>query len=724
MTTPLQQVISSLQLFHVAAMPTGQTPDANAVVAAMLAHYNALYPEDAIDMSIPLPRTRRITNQTEHSDRLRKSLESDPSGGSFIALRLPVLQAQLRRTMLPVHPSSAGKLESILEEYMHINALVESGLQVPAYVTLRSAIQRIHDAAAQIKPDVHEDFGLDTLIEEYPYRVADLSKELSAYTPLLLSETAGAAMTRIPDQINDWIIKIGDDRELLAASTQAPFGFTLFATINAADPAASYFSLLCKSPGKTILYQDVLPVQYPGQHTRRRNDRTHERRIERSPFPYELLDLDISDNGRSITMRSDSKALQTSDGMPVRVLASVRDMSAPRLIDLLTCMQLVAADWAELSPQKLAQPEQALLSLNPARTNLPMLVTAEPIHLPWEKLTTHQLTTAQYQSMEIEAGKKGRTSNWVAEQQLPEVLAMMTEESLIQSDSTALIFPAEYGVPAILSTEQRVKADLTYLARVAQAEKVVPRIAAWKSQATIQAREFLKEKMATSPLLKKHLLNPELWGVDGGRYSESRALSLKVDLPDDAAVFYAENSYLLGFGSRFDAASHRKENSIDAATGKLRHYMTTAWLDDKHYAQGFPLTNETVYLNRGTIDPSHSLFPHIPLSDRKCFYSDEPAEFFVEFRLEGNLAVAAFTGVHWQSLPPLLRTMGNDPYLGNSILDRVDPLLDSHHWHSKKAFTVAIGVSMKTLNKLRAEIGLPALSKAAIKRIFAEKRNK
>lgn len=332
--------------------------------------------------------------------------------------------------------------------------------------------------------------------------MADLSKELSAYTPLLLSETADAAMMHIPDQINDWIIKIGDDRELLAASTQAPFGFTLFATINAADPAASYFSLLCKSPGKTILYQDVLPVQYPGQHTRRRNDRTHERRIECSPFPYELLDLDISDNGRSITMRSDSKALQTSDGMPVRVLASIRDMPAPRLIDLLTCMQMVAADWIELSPQKLAQPEQALLSLNPARTNLPMLVTAEPIHLPWEKLTTHRLTTAQYQSMEIEAGKKGRTSNWVAEQQLPDVLAMMTEESLIQSDSTSLIFPSEYGVPAILSTEQRVKADLTYLARVAQAEKVLPRIAEWKTQATVQAREFLKEKMATSPLLK------------------------------------------------------------------------------------------------------------------------------------------------------------------------------------------------------------------------------
>lgn len=97
MTTPLQQVISSLQSFHVAAMPTGQAPDANAVVAAMLAHYNALYPEDAIDMSVPLPRTRRITNQTDHSDRLRKSLESDTSGGSFIALRLPVLQAQLRK---------------------------------------------------------------------------------------------------------------------------------------------------------------------------------------------------------------------------------------------------------------------------------------------------------------------------------------------------------------------------------------------------------------------------------------------------------------------------------------------------------------------------------------------------------------------------------------------------------------------------------------------------
>lgn len=716
MSAPLEQVISSLHSFLDAAKPQGEPWSAETVVAAMLADYNAKYPEDAIDMSVPLPRSRRITNQTDYSDRLRKALESDPSGGAFIALRLPLLQSQLKNAMLPLNPLSTSKIESILKEYLRINTLVEHGLQVPAYLTLRNAIQRLYDAASRIQPSLTEAVTLENLIEEYPYRVADLHKELSSYTPLQLSENPDAAHTHIPDQINDWIIKSNDDHELLRASTQAPFGFTLFVTLIEADPAASYFSLLCKSPGKTVLYQDVLPVEYPGQHTRRRNDRVHECRLERSPFPYELLELDIADKGRSITLRSDSKALQTTDGVPVRVLASIRDVAAPTLINLLTCMQLIAADWSTLSTQKLAQPEQALLSLNPSRSQLPMLMSAEPIHLPWEQLTTHQLTTERYQALEKAAGKKGRASNWVAEQQLPEVLAQMDDESLISSDSTDLIFPAAFGVPAALSTEQRVRADLTFLARVAQAEKILPHIDAWRKRATVEARDFLKSKMKDSALLRHHLLNTELWGANGGEYGDGKALSLRVDLPEDAAEFYTNNAYLLGFGN---------EKSVEVATGILRHYRTKAWLDDKKYKQGFMLGAETVYLNEGVCLPSnqYSDYTHIPLQYCQCLYTQEQAEFFLEIRLEGSLAIAAFTQTHWLSLPPLLRTLGNDPYLGNSILSRTDPLLDSHQWRSKRPFTVVIGVSMKALNALRAEVGLPALSKAAIKRVFEARRN-
>ena len=725
-TQPISHAINAITtaLSAFLSHPAVDAETNEALLSTLVEEYNQNHPDDAITPGVKCQGSRWISTQTRYSDLLLRALDADPSGGAFMALRLPELKQSLQALSLSLDvPTDA--LESALGKHYHLRCLISQVEAAAPYQLFISAVQSIYSAATAIQPAICEQVSFSQLAEDYPEMADTIYRELKQCSALTLTEKTGnTELNTLTEQLNEWVVRVSDEEELLSAALAAPNGFTLFATLVENDAAASYFSLLCKTPARAVLFQDKLSTVYPGQHTRRRNDRQHESRINNSPFPYSLLDLEISDNGRRISQGNKNTDMIPADARNIRILASVRDLEAGELIKLLTCMRLVIADWETLTAPLLAQPAQALLSYQPELVNLPALVSNKPISLPWDQLTTHKLTNTLYTALEQEAGNNPPPRNWVAEQHLPSILNEMEEQSLIRSDGTALVFNPKHGTPSQLSTEPRVKADLLYLARAEQADKIHAALDSWKTRETVRTREWLAEHMRNSARLKREMIDHAFWGtVTGMRYgAPHRAFA---DLPDDAVSFYQEHDYLLGFATRYDKKATDQKSALLQPTYCQRAYENAIWIHDdkKSYHQGFPLNAETIHLSEGEnfIDDK---IGHLPRRNIRCAFSDAPAEFFFSVRLEGKFAVSAFTGVHWRDLPPLLRTLGDEPYLGNSILQRTDPLLDTNKWTSRRPFTVTIGISMIKLNELRLTAGLPKITKNAIKAFIKKIRDK
>lgn len=705
--TAVDRLLQALSEFGRSVESSAVEVSSEGLIQRLVQQYDGTYPITPIILE---PKPSRIVNgQSLHSDELRNALTIDPSGAIFIALRLPNLKEELQEINLPLNNVlvDMAALGEILQKYMHLQVLVKQASIYPAYLQFLQSMTDLHNAASRMKPELSSRLTINDLVEGYPSRLSELNKLLGRYKSLELWSVDDVEPSGIPEQVNEWIVRVPNDEVLLESSKYAPLGFTVFATINEDDVASSYFSLLCRSVDKVVLYQDVLVVEYPGQHTRRRNDRVHANRINNSPFPYELLDLVVSDKERNIQASKDSRALTRTEDSLMQVLAAVRDVEDGTLIDLLTCIRLIAADWNTLNLKKMASPAQALLSFLPETecVQLPALVQKKAIHLPWEKMTTHKLTSEVYRDFEISHGNRKPEPNWVAEQIIPEILSVMPEEHLIQKNGSENgLFPATVGVPALLSTEQQVKSDLWYLARVNQLEKMTPYIQSWQKQALVEACQFLKERMATSYLFFNYLVQEHLWGCDSWRYTGSNSNSVRLKIPEDMEVFLMQNcSNTFGsFG-----------NGTVADLRTLSWFSTSTWLTKNDQYLGRLVSEQTVILN--SPGPNHAR----PLKDMPCFMDpSERAELFYEIEIDGCIAMALFCDVPLLELPVKLRTLGLRPYLGNSILSRTDPLLHSDLWKSNESFVVVIGLSMKSFNQLRLSAGMTKMTKAAVERQF------
>lgn len=695
-----------------------------ALIAELVAQYNAKNPNDAITPGVPWEGTRHISSQTAYSDQLYSALTNDPSGGAFLAMRLKALANDVKHAYLRFNELDAVKIENAVSDYVKVRTLVSQIKRASEYKAFLNAVEDIYQAAKVIRDRQGMSSTTEQLAESYPLLASEVNQAIKSCVALVLTEsTSSVNADDVPllDNLNEWVVKVGDDQTLLDVALQAPNGFTLFATLVPDDAAASYFSLLCKTPVRSILFQDVLKTKYPGQHTRRRNDRAHESRINRSPFPYSLFNLEITDNGRSIRENRDSSALTMTQGRSFNVLAHIRDIEEQELIQLLTAMRLIIADWSILSPPKLAQPQQALLSFKSDAIYLPMLAEKTPIHLPWEILTTHRLTTERYDALEQSAGHPPVPKNWVAEQLLPYVLEHVEEQPLCKAEGTELIISPSDGTPKVLNTEQGVKSDIVYLARCRQAKIIHAAIPKWKSNEVVRTREWLQTSMRDSPELFNHIVDMTRWGVDGGVYHSPKVYAGCSTIPDDGVDFYLSHEELLGFAPGVDRKNSDPREAMRKAVGRLGAYETTIWLNDKEHPQGFTLGENTVCLSSG-LGFRNPKISHVPQHNITCALTDGVAEFFFELKLLGKFAVSQFSGVHWLELPPLLRILGDMPYLGNSILSRTDPLTDDSDWENRGGYVVRLGLSISALNSLRVNAGLDKLTKTTINRFIKERR--
>lgn len=129
---------------------------------------------------------------------------------------------------------------------------------------------------------------------------------------------------------------------MLEHLTRMPSGVSLN-MVREPDGYSTYFAFAVRNGGRLFVLSDIEPVSHPLQNQMsRRPDRTLERRIARNWFPYDLLNLKYSEDGRNLFIEESSRctslAVRQSNTIPLR---SISELEPETLVWIVMMFELI-----------------------------------------------------------------------------------------------------------------------------------------------------------------------------------------------------------------------------------------------------------------------------------------------------------------------------------------------------------------------------------------------
>lgn len=546
--------------------------------------------------------------------------------------------------------------------------------------------QFVHDMAGFVGLDAYH--GLDKL------------------TRLMLRDD-GPAGHPATAKISWFIFSFSSIEELIGQAERMPEGFAL-SVIRAPHLSDSYFVLSVRSGQRTFLLSDKGNYTHPLQEgrMRSRNDRYNLRRIEGSGFPYRILDIVWSDNGRSSRAGGNGTALMAPNGL--EAIARLTDLDDDELLWL---HLLIDQCKTRYFTDQQTEPRLALGSMirlpNPwgeeRETSLPVPAEYE---LVLERKSSRELTTAFMRELEPDWSEKHNPNIWMEERfahQVPDDVLYLPAEALAgdpprlttdkdgitvaPQDVSHLSFWDRQRLPSIklqaiestaLSTPERVVRDAHYIARHNQVEVIKALVKDDYKARAYEMRQWVIDAVAAN---KEQWLDP-LLRVDHRWF--------QVDAPE-----YGDAMARLGVGPDAFVQSRAGCVRVMGSAREVRVYYTPVAKQNTYSApKDYTLADalglrDTLYdCYRCALDPS------------------ENAQLFLVVSLSSIIDLMKLTGLPLDEIPPELHDRGIEHYTGNAILDRIDPLsVPSNPW-KELSLQFLLPVSLKAFKAYRRRLGL------------------
>ncbi|MFM5296553.1 hypothetical protein ACEUAI_20200 [Aeromonas veronii] len=496
--------------------------------------------------------------------------------------------------------------------------------------------------------------------------------------------------------------------DLITHARLIPIGFSL-CVITAPHISDSYFVMVVNTGGRILVLTDKGNYTHPLQESRMRgrNDRYNESRIRGSHFPYDLLDIQWSDNGRRASSGPAGTDLMNSDS-GLRVLGALSDLNDWDLLWLHLFIDQCRDRYFE---RKLTEPLLAtgLMVRLPhkwseERVNLPVPIEFE---LKLETRSSADLNSDFLHTMEPEWAERHNPNRWMEERfadQVPDdclylpAKALNGDTPLLQLGSSGareltrrnlsdLPFWEQEQLPTLklhglgetaLSTPERVIRDCHFVARHNQAQAIA--LIAQQDYETRKhdVQQWFYEAAANNlPNLIGDLLalNHERVCIDTPAYQEVlQALSGGKPMKGMGGAMSVLNSY------RSISLSYvpvRKQHLSRRDQGELSLAKTMGLIDYESVCY------------RCAVDRS------------------EEAQLFIALDTSSVFDLMTITGLPLETIPVELHYRGMDIYVGNSILDRIDPLSHIRNPWDKFKLPYALPVSLKAFKNFRRSQGLP-----------------
>ncbi len=499
-------------------------------------------------------------------------------------------------------------------------------------------------------------------------------------------------------KVSQFVFAFDSIEELISHARMIPTGFSLCAILST-HPSDSYFVMVARNGERTLLLTDKGNYTHPMQESsmRSRNDRYNMDRISRSHFPYDLLNIIWSDNGRKANVSGGSRELVVAES-GLRVLGSLSELNNWNLLWLHLFIDQCRHRYFD---QQQTEPRLAIGSmirlphkwLPERNASLPVPVEFE---LPLERRTSAELTTDFLRTIEPAWRDRPAPNRWMEERfaaLVPDdclyipTNAMNTEVPLLTFDASnrpeltradlsdmqewqRRKLPVVNLVPlaqTALSTPERVVRDAHFLARHNQTQII--------KQLVQRDYEARKDQMQSwwYKAAAKNLPNiiDDLLALNHKRF--------QIDTPELEVDFKS-----LGVGS---IGNRRRE---------IRIGYTPTRKQNMPRRDGRPSLAKVLKLEDYTYLTTHCAI------DRS-----EEAQLFISLstRLVSDLML--ITGLGLNKIPVELHSRGTDSKFGNSILDRIDPIVElSNPWNDLPLYFV-VPVSLKAFKAYRRRQGLP-----------------
>lgn len=529
---------------------------------------------------------------------------------------------------------------------------------------------------------------------------------LDELTRLMLRDD-GPAGHPATAKISWFIFSFGSIEELIGQAEQMPEGFAL-SVIRAPHLSDSYFVLSVRSGQRTFLLSDKGNYTHPLQEgrMRSRNDRYNLRRIEGSGFPYRILDIVWSDNGRHSRPGGNGTALTAPNGL--EAIARLTDLEDD---ELLWFHLLIDQCKTRYFTDQQTEPRLALGSMirlpNPwgeeRETNLPVPAEYE---LVLERKSSSELTTAFMHGLEPEWSERHNPNVWMEERfahQVPDEVLYLPGEALTGDqirlstdldgitvaprDVSHLPFWDKQRLPSLklqgiestsMATSERVIRDAYYIARHNQVEVIKALVKEDYKARAYEMRQWVIDAVAAN---KEQWLDPLLrvdhrWlQVDGPEYADAMA---RLDVGADAFVQSSSGCVRI-------MGSAREVRIYYTPVAKQNTHVDP---EDYTLADALGLRDTHYDCYRCALDPSQN------------------AQLFIVASLNSIIDLMKFTGLPLDEIPPELHDRGIEHYTGNSILDRVDPLsVPKNPWKDLR-LQFLLPVSLKAFKAYRRRLGL------------------
>ena len=466
-----------------------------------------------------------------------------------------------------------------------------------------------------------------------------------------------------------------------------PDGFALCVIINE-NISDSYFTIVCKNGENITILTDSEDYDSPLQQSRmaQRNDRYNAERHHSSYFPYEMLNINWSDNERSAVCQSNSTVI-TDPKTNIRVLGSIETLapdSALWLSYLFECCYFAYfKERKEELPMSILAP--GLLQIGEKKSDdnikstLPVNIGSKALVLPDAKnLNADELIRyfPDIRPCEENAWMERRFDKYVDSAALypldsEEVIKLEFKGRSRSQRSVTLKKEDLFPLPSqkIMTVEQATKASV-YIGRHNKAQIIKGMVYAEFEDNAKNISDWVYRKIcANVPNLIEDLAS-----LNHSRFYESAAMSEE----EYAEHCHSQTIRHIHLIPGEDTVIRRRSEASELIK-RLKLYNRNGWAD--------------CYIARNLLDEEY------------C-----PSDLFLMLKVQNIWDLVNVTGVPRSNFPEELQHYSYKKVGRTSILNATDEMAGVTNPYDQLSFVFSLPVNKKMLNEYRSKLGLEKIT--------------
>lgn len=635
-------------------------------------------------------------------ESVQEAIDLDPTEITATLLLTHFVNAYIAETDVPISqvlrndPKLAQRLDACRELYV----LIER----PEIVEIREAfVAAVASALKHYKADDRDD--IRELLSS-PDRIAILRRDaLRSIKNLKIDQFLDGEPSPASDRIvyNDTVHQWWNVNSLLAASARMPPGIALN-LIRTPDEYQCFFCFSIRNGANLFVLSDVPEYSHPLQgQMSRRPDRELGARAARNWFPYDLLGLEYDEEeGRLYFKQAEGTAIAPyqKDALPLR---KISDLPANEVVWLVMMFDLIKERFwrAGYRAKELSYTAEML------KTDHALLDVATTANLPVAKYAPVRLAPLAIADVATEAlpvgsvGSLGHQVNrWMEERYIGQINAETVNLVAPPEIAYAVAADGAIGRKVVRGRDDDFDDDRYSREPAVKLEKV--------SSSAFGTRKSLSDDRL---FIARYNLSGQIDRLAQREYEERRKeisewYRRRIEANADNLVAWAINDAMWvsdGKGMSFSGwrSNVGPARYVDTEDGRMMYRSLVSHHD---------LAKDPYASGAGFFLPDYD-----GRTRQLCWFHKVKASFHLTLCPGKPRELALFAGCTVDELPDVLRHFDlYQPYSGNSILDRIDPM----EWHAhnpwiKMDFRIRIALSkrgMREALRVRKMPDLPGLS--------------